>query len=77
MSAPKPQDQPSHVAAEQGEVLIEGPNGIALSLTPEAAAETSQRLRAGAARAIDQKSAGRRATRPRRESAKPARRAGA
>ncbi len=37
MSSPKPLEQPSHVAAEQGEVLVDGPNGIALSLTPEAA----------------------------------------
>jgi hypothetical protein len=65
MSAPKPNDRPSRVAAEEGEVLVDGPNGIALSLTPEAAAETSQRLR-DAARAIDQKVAERRRERPRR-----------
>jgi hypothetical protein len=55
MSAPKPHDRPSRVVAEEGEVLIEGPNGIALSLTPEAAEETSQRLLAGATRATGQK----------------------
>ena len=65
MSAPKPHDRPSRVVAEDGEVLIDGPNGIALSLTPEAAEETSQRLLDGAARAIGQKVAEQRRTRAR------------
>lgn len=65
MGPPKPHDRPSRVAAEEGEVLVEGPNGIALSLTPEAAEETSQRLAKGAAQAIGQKAAGQgRTTRP-------------
>ena len=64
MSAPKPTDRPSRVAAEEGEVLVDGPNGIALSLTPEAAAETSQRL-GEAARAIGKKAAQRSRLRPR------------
>jgi hypothetical protein len=63
MSAPKPIDRPSRVAAEDGEVLIDGPNGIALSLTPQAAAETSQRL-GDAARAIGEKAAQRGRARP-------------
>lgn len=37
-------DTPSDVAAEQGEVIVDGPDGVAVSLTPEAAAETSDRL---------------------------------
>ena len=46
----KPCSTPSNVYAEQGEVLVDGPNGLALSFTPEAALETSERLRkAGAA----------------------------
>jgi hypothetical protein len=69
MCPPKPHDKPSRVAAEEGEVLIDGPNGIALSLTPEAAEETSQRLLDGAVRAAGQKIAEqRRASRPRRGS---------
>jgi hypothetical protein len=64
MSAPKPTDRPSRVAAEEGEVLIDGPNGIALSLTPDAAAETSQRL-GDAARAMGGKAAPRRRARQR------------
>jgi hypothetical protein len=48
-------DQPSEVTAEQGEVMVDGPNGVAVSLTPDAAAETSQRLLFGAAEARGQR----------------------
>jgi hypothetical protein len=44
MPARKPTNRPLDVAAEEGEVLIEGPEGIALSMTPEAAEESSNRL---------------------------------
>jgi hypothetical protein len=37
-------DTPSEVTAEQGEVVVDGPDGLAYSMTPEAAAETSDRL---------------------------------
>jgi hypothetical protein len=37
-------DTPSKVTAEQGEVIVDGPDGIAYSMTPEAAVETSDRL---------------------------------
>ena len=37
-------DDPSEVAAEQGEVIVEGPDGVAVSLTPDAAEETARRL---------------------------------
>ena len=67
MSAPKPHNRPSRVVAEEGEVLVEGPDGIALSLTPEAAEETSHRLLDGAARAIGQKAAERRRARQRQD----------
>jgi hypothetical protein len=40
----KAYDTPSKVTAEEGEVMIDGPDGVAFSLTPEAAAETSDRL---------------------------------
>ena len=35
---------PADVAAEEGEVLVEGPGGVAYSFTPDAALETSDRL---------------------------------
>ena len=50
----KPHDTPSEVDAEEGEVLVDGPDGIAVSLTPEAASETSHRLLHGAAKARGQ-----------------------
>ena len=40
----KPHDRPSDVAVEEGEVLVDGPDGVAVSLTPRAAEETSRRL---------------------------------
>ena len=36
--------EPSNVVAEQGDVLVEGPDGVAVTLTPDAAEETAQRL---------------------------------
>ncbi|WP_243451046.1 hypothetical protein [Sphingosinicella sp. CPCC 101087] len=43
------------MSAEEGEVVVDGPDGVAVSLTPDAAAETSQRLLIGAAKAQGQK----------------------
>lgn len=40
----RPFNEPSDVSAEQGEVIVDGPDGVAVSLTPEAAVETSHRL---------------------------------
>ena len=37
-------DEASKVDAEEGVVLIDGPGGIEVTLTPEAAIETSNRL---------------------------------
>jgi hypothetical protein len=34
----------SHVEAKDGSVVVDGPDGVDVSLTPEAAAETSDRL---------------------------------
>ena len=48
--------QPSEVNAEEGDVLVEGPDGVAVSLTPEAAEETARRLVDAAAEARRQKS---------------------
>jgi hypothetical protein len=47
MSHEKTHDVASEVAAEDGEVLVDGPDGVAVSLTPEAALETSDRLLEG------------------------------
>ena len=41
-------DEASAVEAEDGEVLVDGPDGVAVSLTPDAAIETSDRLLDGA-----------------------------
>ena len=51
----KVHDTPSDVSAEDGEVHIDGPDGVAVSLTPEAAAQTSDRLLDGASQAQDQR----------------------
>lgn len=48
-------DRPSDVVAERGDVHIDGPGGVAVSLTHEAAAETSNRLARGAAMAVRQR----------------------
>lgn len=40
--------KPSDVDAEQGEVLVDGPGGVAIALTPDAAEETGKRLIASA-----------------------------
>ncbi len=50
----KVQDKPSEVAADEGVVVVDGPDGIAYSMTPDAAAETSDRLLFGAAKARGQ-----------------------
>ena len=49
-----PSDKPSDVDAEQGEVLVEGPDGVMISFTPQAAAETGNRLQSSAGKAQDQ-----------------------
>ena len=55
MSYDKVHDEPSEVDAEDGQVIVDGPDAVAVSLTPDAAAETSQRLLFGAAKAQGQK----------------------
>jgi hypothetical protein len=37
-------DEASKVSADNGEVAVDGPDGVDVSLTPEAAVETSHRL---------------------------------
>ena len=40
----KVHDEASKVDADRGEVVVDGPDGVAVSLTPDAAIETSNRL---------------------------------
>jgi hypothetical protein len=47
-------DEPSEVKAEDGVVAVDGPDGVAVHLTPGAALETSDRLLDGAAEAQGQ-----------------------
>ncbi len=44
-------NEPSKISAGKGEVLVAGPDGVALAMAPAAAAEPSERLLAGAAQA--------------------------
>ena len=50
-----PYDEPSDTTAEQGAVVVKGPDGVDVTLTPEAAEETSDRLLQGAAQATGQR----------------------
>lgn len=40
-------DSPSEVAAEEGHVIVDGPDGVDVWLSPDAALETSERLLKG------------------------------
>lgn len=51
MSESKVYNDPGTASAEQGEVLLDGPDGIAISLTPFAAEETAKQLLRAAAEA--------------------------
>ena len=37
-------EDPSQVVAEQGDVIVEGPDGVAVTMTPDAAEETGRRM---------------------------------
>lgn len=45
------QDTAGEVSVSQGQVLLDGPNGVAVAMTPEAARTTGERLIAGAQQA--------------------------
>jgi hypothetical protein len=48
-------DEATNVSAKGGEVILDGPDGVDVKLTPEAARETSTRLWDAAAKAKGQK----------------------
>ena len=61
MTAPDrdtPLVQPGEAVAEAGQVLLDGPDGVAVSLSPDAAEETGRRLMEAAALARQQGGAG-------------------
>ncbi|EZP57356.1 MULTISPECIES: hypothetical protein [Sphingomonas] len=47
-----PYSQPSSVTHDQGEIIVDGPDGVAVSLTPEAALITAGRLETEAIEAL-------------------------
>lgn len=49
-------EQASYVVAEQGSIIVEGPAGVAFTMTPDAAEETARRLMAAVAEARSQPS---------------------
>ena len=48
-------DNPSEVDAKDGNVVVKGPDDVAIRLTPKAAEETSDRLLEGALKARGQR----------------------
>jgi hypothetical protein len=52
---PEIYDEPSQVDAKDGVVSVDGPDGVDINLTPDAALETSDRLLASATKAQGQK----------------------
>jgi hypothetical protein len=50
----QPEKTPAEATAEQGEVMIDGPDGLALSLTPDAARRTALSIDAAACEAQEQ-----------------------
>lgn len=51
-------DQPGRATAEGGVVLLEGPDGIAVTMTAEAAVRTAQSLQRAAAQVLRPQAAG-------------------
>ncbi|MDO7843226.1 hypothetical protein [Sphingomonas immobilis] len=53
----KPYDEATKATAEQGEVMLDGPDGLAVSLTPEAASRSAHAIRTAADEATLQREA--------------------
>lgn len=47
-------DSPSQVSAEDGNVIVDGPDGVAITMSPAAAEETANRLLSAVAEARSQ-----------------------
>lgn len=60
MPKDKVYDEPSEVTAEEGVVLVDGPDGVAVAITPDAAEKTADRLFEGAVTARGQETRNRR-----------------
>lgn len=52
----EPFDQPGIASVEDGQVLLDGPDGIAITLTPEAAVATGTSLLEAGQKAIEERS---------------------
>jgi hypothetical protein len=48
-------DEPSHVSAKDGEVILDGPDGVDVKVTPEAAEQTAINLEDAAVEARGQR----------------------
>ena len=55
MADEKAFDEATKVSANAGEVILDGPDGVDVKLTPEAAEETADRLIEGATEAAGQR----------------------
>lgn len=51
MQSKRAYDEATKVSVEDGEIVLDGPDGVGLSMTPEAAEETGRRLMEAASRA--------------------------
>ena len=56
--ATRPLADPSEASAEEGHVVLDGPDGVAITLTPEAAVITGERLIEAGKRAREQQAPG-------------------
>lgn len=54
ISPTEPAEEPGVATAEQGVVMLDGPDGVAIAMTPGAAQETGRRLIVAAAEASGQ-----------------------
>ncbi len=50
----EPKKDPGVATAEEGQVMLDGPDGVAVTMTPDAATETANSLIAAAERARSQ-----------------------
>lgn len=67
----KVSDEASWVGAEEGDVIVEGPGGVSITFTPEAAMTTSDRLLAAAAEAHGQRLLAKQPPRDRNDPSEP------